>query len=78
MKRDNIGIGEVMLDEYDFSNAKKNPYIEPKKTLISIRIDNAILSYFKKLADELGTPYQTLINSYLADCVEKKMKPKTE
>jgi predicted DNA binding CopG/RHH family protein len=26
------------------------------------------VAYFKALADELGIPYQTLINLYLHDC----------
>lgn len=66
-----------MRREYDFSKAVKNPYSEAKKSLISIRLDNATIQYFKELSTELGVPYQTLINSFLADCVTKKMKPST-
>ena len=66
-----------MRREYDFSKAIKNPYSEAKKSLISIRLDNATIQYFKELSTELGVPYQTLINSFLADCVTKKMRPST-
>lgn len=66
-----------MRREYDFSKAVKNPYSGAKKSLISIRLDNATIQYFKELSTELGVPYQTLINSFLADCVTKKMRPST-
>ena len=66
-----------MRREYDFSKAVKNPYSEAKKSLISIRLDNATIQYLKELSTELGVPYQTLINSFLADCVTKKMRPST-
>ena len=52
----------VMLKEYDFSNARKNPYAKALKKQITI-------DYFKSLADAKGIPYQTLINLYLKDCV---------
>ena len=66
-----------MREEYDFSNAVKNPYIEKKKAVITIRLDQANIDYFKKLAKETNIPYQTLINSFLSDCVAKQLKPKT-
>lgn len=63
-----------MLDEYDFSNAIKNPYEKKLKKQITINIDNSIIDYFKEQANQTGIPYQTLINLYLADCVENKKK----
>lgn len=33
------------------------------------------VEYFKNLAEQVNMPYQTLINSYLADCATKKKKP---
>lgn len=66
-----------MREEYDFSKAIKNPYTDKTKGLITIRLDRANIDYFKKLSLELNIPYQTLINSYLSDCVAKKLKPKT-
>ncbi len=64
-----------MREEYDFSEAEKNPYVKPQKTTITIRLDKTTVDYFKKLAEESSMPYQTLINAYLNDCVSKKRKP---
>lgn len=61
-----------MQNEYDFSNAVKNPYAKKLKKQITINIDSTTIDYFKSLADKSGVPYQTLINLYLADCAEKK------
>ncbi len=68
---------EIMRDEYDFSKGIKNPYIEKSKKVITIRLDKANIDYFKKLSAELDIPYQTLINSFLSECVARKLKPKT-
>ena len=61
-----------MRDEYDFSNARKNPYVKKEKQQITINLDSDIITYFKAQAGYSGIPYQTLINLYLSDCVEKK------
>ena len=57
-----------MRKEYDFSNAKLNPYIKKLRRQISIRIDIDTIEYFKKKAEETGIAYQNLINLYLSDC----------
>ena len=64
-----------MLKEYDFSNARKNPYAKKLKKQITINIDNNTIDYFKTLAEKMGIPYQTLINLYLADCAKNKKEP---
>ncbi len=64
-----------MGEEYDFSNAVKNPYMKRAKTVVTIRLDTVILDYFKELAAKINLPYQTLINSYLADCVVNRRSP---
>lgn len=64
-----------MRNEYDFSDGVKNPYAKQPKTTVTIRLDKATVDYFKSLADQVNMPYQTLINSYLADCAAKKVKP---
>ncbi|MBQ7917039.1 MAG: BrnA antitoxin family protein [Firmicutes bacterium] len=61
-----------MREEYDFSNAKKNPYAKKLKSQITINIDSSTIDYFRELAENVGMPYQTLINLYLRDCVTKK------
>lgn len=45
-----------------------------KKKLISIRIDESTIKYFKKLAKESGIKYQNLINLYLKDCADKNKR----
>ena len=63
-----------MKEEYDFSKAKKNPFAKRLKKQITIRIDEPTIDYFRDLADELGIPYQSLINLYLRDCAAEKRK----
>ena len=67
-----------MRDKYDFDKMKgqRNPYVKQLKQPITMRLDKATISYFKALADELGMPYQNLINLYLRDCAlrHKKLK----
>jgi uncharacterized protein (DUF4415 family) len=61
-----------MRDEYDFSNAKKNPYARGVKRQVTIRLDEATIEYFKQMAEDTGIKYQTLINLYLRDCAESE------
>ena len=61
-----------MRDEYDFSKAKKNPYLQKEKKQITINLNSDVIKYFKLQAERSGIPYQTLINLYLADCVINK------
>lgn len=53
----------------------KNPYANKKKA-VGINLSVEVIDYFKKLADQNGVPYQTLIHLYLLDCVKNKKKPK--
>lgn len=61
-----------MRAEYDFSGARRNPYAKRLKKRVTIRLDAPTVAYFKELAEEIGIPYQTLINLYLRDCAESK------
>ena len=66
-----------MRYDYDLTNAIKNPYSDRLKKQITIRLDdNAVITYFKEMADQTGMPYQNIINYYLLDCVKnnKQMK----
>ena len=54
-----------MLDDYDFSDGVRGRFYKPKKIPVSLRLDNDIVLYFKKLASEQKVPYQTLINALL-------------
>ncbi len=64
-----------MRDEYDFTNAVKNPYAKQQKTTVTIRLDATTVDYFKNLSEEVNIPYQTLINSFLTDCAVKRKQP---
>ncbi len=63
-----------MREEYDFSNAVKNPYAKKIKKQITINIDSDTIEYFKEQSEIYGIPYQTLINLFLSDCAKKKKK----
>ena len=66
---------KTMRKKYDFSKAKKNPYAKRLKKQLTIRLDEDTLGYFRELSEELGIPYQTLINLYLRECAMKRKKP---
>jgi uncharacterized protein (DUF4415 family) len=54
--------------DIDFSRAKRGPVVapEPGKTKISIRIDNAVIEYFRAQVERAGSGnYQTLMNDAL-------------
>lgn len=63
-----------MRKDYDFSNARKNPYASQLKKQVTIRLDEESIAYFKSLSDEIGIPYQSLINLYLRDCAASHRK----
>lgn len=63
-----------MRKQYDFSNAKPNPYAKMFKRPITIRLDDVTIAYFKGMAAETGIPYQNLINHYLRDCAANQKK----
>jgi predicted DNA binding CopG/RHH family protein len=57
-----------MRKHYDFTNAKKNPYANRLKRQVTIRLDDQTIQYFKSISQDVGIPYQTLINLYLREC----------
>lgn len=63
-----------MRKYYDFSKSKKNPYAAQLKKQITIRLDEDSISYFKAVSEEVGIPYQSLINLYLRDCAASRRK----
>ena len=63
-----------MRKEYDFSKASKNPYASMLKKPITIRLDEDSVNYFKSVSEEVGIPYQSLINLYLRDCATSHKK----
>ncbi len=65
-----------MKNKYDFSKAIKNPYAKKLKKPISIRIDEDVIAYFKKIADEVGVSYQVLMNLYLRQVKNEELTPR--
>ncbi len=63
-----------MRKEYDFTAAKKNPYAAQLKKQITIRLDEESITYFKSVSEDVGIPYQSLINLYLRDCAATHRK----
>jgi len=63
-----------MRKEYDFSAGKRNPYASRLKKQITIRIDEESINYFKSISEQVGIPYQSLINLYLRDCAASHRK----
>lgn len=63
-----------MRKTYDFSKAKKNPYAAQLKRPVTIRLDEGAIAYFKGISEEVGIPYQSLINLYLRDCAASGRK----
>ena len=63
-----------MRKEYDFSTARKNPYAAQLKKQITIRLDEDSITYFKAISEDVGIPYQSLINLYLRDCATSHRK----
>jgi uncharacterized protein (DUF4415 family) len=63
-----------MRKEYDFSISRKNPYVAQLKKQITIRLDEDSITYFKAVSEEVGIPYQSLINLYLRDCAASRRK----
>jgi predicted DNA binding CopG/RHH family protein len=58
----------MMRREYDFTRARRNPYARRLKRPITLRLEEETIAYFKRLAEQLELPYQSLINLYLRDC----------
>ena len=54
-----------MKAEYDLSKLKKP---------VTMRLSEDVVIYFKRMADDAGVPYQSLINLYLRDCLANNRK----
>ena len=67
-----------MRKEYDFSKGRRNPYAPSikGKTRITIRLDNDILTWFRKQVNDMGGGnYQTLINQALRRSMTSTSEP---
>lgn len=66
-----------MKREYDLTRLawRRNPYARRLRKPVTIRLDQELIVYFKKLGRETGMAYQRLINLYLRDCAASKRRP---
>lgn len=48
--------GLKMRNNYDFSNSVPNPYVKQTKKQITIRLDQDVIGYFKKLSEKKRYP----------------------
>jgi uncharacterized protein (DUF4415 family) len=65
-----------MKKEYDFSKGKQGPIISNKgKTRITIYLDDDVINTYRRISDEVGRGYQTLINEALRETLDKKRVP---
>jgi uncharacterized protein (DUF4415 family) len=61
--------------DIDFSRARRGAVVKPEsgKTKISIRLDKAVLEYFRDQVDKAGGgSYQTLINDALLEHIHRR------
>ena len=59
-----------MRKEYDFTNAKKNPYASNLKKQITINLDVDTIDYFKNMALEIEDP---IYEQYRSDILTNYM-----
>ena len=65
-----------MKKEYDLSKAKRGPVAKPKgKTRITIYLDDDVIEAYRKMSDERGRGYQTLINDALRGTLSTGRRP---
>lgn len=60
-------------EEYDFSKGVRGRFYSPKKISTTIRLDDDVILYLKKLASMKKTGYQTLLNSILRDYMQNSV-----
>jgi uncharacterized protein (DUF4415 family) len=69
-----------LKQEYDFSKGRRGPVlpISPGKTRITIRVDNAVLDWFRaKVHRAGGGSYQTIMNEALHEHIDRQSLEQT-
>jgi uncharacterized protein (DUF4415 family) len=66
-----------MRKEYDLKKLKvaEPKYLKRMKASVTMRLDPAVIQYFKGLSQQTGIPYQSLINFVLRDYAVSGLKP---
>jgi predicted DNA binding CopG/RHH family protein len=64
-------LSDVKLD-IKGTKAVRSMIAKSKKTNITVNLDDDLLREIRKMADSMGTPYQTLLNKVLKDAISSK------
>ena len=65
-----------MRKEYDLSKANRGPVVKPTgKTRITIYLDDDVIEAYRKMGDQRGRGYQTLINEALRQTLGTSQRP---
>ena len=66
-----------MRKQYDFKKMKKAEpkYVKRLKEPVTIRLDPAVIAYFKALAEKTDLPYQSLVNYVLLNYALHGLSP---
>ena len=65
-------VSDIQLDAKN-TRAVRKMMAKSKKIKITINLDENLLLQIRKMADSMGTPYQTLLNKVLKDAVSSKI-----
>lgn len=60
-----------LKEEYDFSKGIRGRFYKPHKKPTTIRLDDDVILFFKKMASEQKVGYQTLMNTALREFIHK-------
>lgn len=61
-----------MKKEYNFSKGIRGKFYRPNKIQKTLRLDRDIVTFYQRLAQASGIPYQTLINLTLKKFMAEK------
>ena len=66
-----------MRKEYDFAHMKRAEprYLRRTKAPVTMRLDANVIMYFRSLANDIGMPYQSLINYVLTEYASRRLQP---
>ena len=68
----------MLKEEYDFSHVQRGSVLQsPRKTRVTIMLDDNVLEAFRARGDAVGQGYQTLINPALRVAIDPDSAPVT-
>jgi len=62
-----------LKDEYDFSTGIRGRFYTGKKTTVTLRLDDDLLLFFRKMASEKKIGYKTLLNLVLREYINQQI-----